>query len=86
MRSLKLRTSLLDVLTEEKYFFRNELCDLRRSCDLFTRHVHRDAFHYLVLLNKDEIPDILTPLQSQRQMDQAVVVTTSLIQRITEKF
>ena len=28
--------------------------------DLFTRHVHRDAFHYLVLLNKDEIPDTIT--------------------------
>ena len=43
---IKAKDELIRVLTEEKDFFRNELCDLRRSFDLFTRHVHRDAFHH----------------------------------------
>ena len=53
---IKAKDELIRVLTEEKDFFRNELCDLRRSFDLFTRHVHRDAFHHLGLRNENEIP------------------------------
>lgn len=53
---IKAKEELIRVLTEEKDFFRNELCDLRRSFDLFTRHVHRDAFHHLGLRNENEIP------------------------------
>ena len=53
---IKAKNELIRVLTEEKDFFRNELCDLRRSFDLFTRHVHRDAFHHLGLRNENEIP------------------------------
>ena len=53
---IKAKKELIRVLTEEKDFFRNELCDLRRSFDLFTRHVHRDAFHHLGLRNENEIP------------------------------
>ena len=53
---IKAKNELIRVLTEEKDFFRNELCDLRRSFDLFTRHVHRDAFHHLGLPNENEIP------------------------------
>ena len=49
-----------NTLTEEKDFFRSELCDLRRSFDLFTRHVHRDAVHHLSLRNENEIPDTIT--------------------------
>ena len=52
---IKDKEELIRVLTEEKDFFRNELCDLRRSFDLFTRHVHRDAFHHLGLRNENEI-------------------------------
>ena len=52
---IKAKEELIRVLTEEKDFFRNELCDLRRSFDLFTRHVHRDAFHHLGLRNENEI-------------------------------
>ena len=44
---MRSKDELSRVLTEEKDFFRNELCDLRRSFDLFTRHVHLDAFHHL---------------------------------------
>ena len=33
---IKAKDELIRVLTEEKDFFRNELCDLRRSFDLFT--------------------------------------------------
>ena len=57
---IKAKDELIRVLTEEKDFFRNELCDLRRSFDLFTRHVHRDAFHLLGLRNENEIPDTIT--------------------------
>ena len=57
---IKAKDELIRVLTEEKDFFRNELCDLRRSFDLFTRHVHRDAFHHLGLRNENEIPDTIT--------------------------
>ena len=57
---IKAKDELIRVLTEEKDFFRNELCDLRRSFDLFTRHVHRDAFHHLGLRNEHEIPDTIT--------------------------
>ena len=53
---IKAKDELIRVLTEEKDFFRNELCDLRRSFDLFTRHVHRDAVHHLGLRNENEIP------------------------------
>ena len=53
---IKAKEELIRVLTEEKDFFRNELCDLRRSFDLFTRHVHRDAFHHLGCRNENEIP------------------------------
>ena len=53
---IKAKEELIRVLTEEKDFFRNELCDLRRSFDLFTRHVHRDAFHHLGLRKENEIP------------------------------
>ena len=49
-----------NTLTEEKDLFRSELCDLRRSFDLFTRHVHRDAVHHLSLRNENEIPDTIT--------------------------
>ena len=74
---IKAKDELIRVLTEEKDFFRNELCDLRRSFDLFTRHVHRDAFHHLGLRTSTKS---LTPLQSQRRMElQAVDVTTSLL-------
>ena len=52
---IKAKKELIRVLSEEKDFFRNELCDLRRSFDLFTRHVHRDAFHHLGLRNENEI-------------------------------
>ena len=38
---IKAKDELIRVLTEEKGFFRRELCDLRSSFDLFTRHVHR---------------------------------------------
>ena len=57
---IKAKDELIRVLTEEKDFFRNELCDLRRSFDLFTRHVHRDAFHHLGLRNENEIPVTIT--------------------------
>ena len=57
---IKAKDELIRVLTEEKDFFRNELCDLRRSFDLFTRHVHRDAFYHLGLRNENEIPDTIT--------------------------
>ena len=57
---IKAKEELIRVLTEEKDFFRNELCDLRRSFDLFTRHVHRDAFHLLGLRNENEIPDTIS--------------------------
>lgn len=57
---IKAKDELIRVLTEEKDFFRNELCDLRRSFDLFTRRVHRDAFHRLSSQNDDEIPDTIT--------------------------
>ena len=56
---IKAKDELIRVLTEENDFFRNELCDLR-SLDLFTRHVHRDAFHHLGSRNEDEIPDTIT--------------------------
>ena len=60
MRYIKAKDELIRVLTEEKYFFRNELCDLRRSFNLFTRHVHRDTFYHLGLRNENEIPDTIT--------------------------
>ena len=57
---IKAKDELIRVLTEEKYFFRNELCDLRRSFNLFTRHVHRDTFYHLRLRNENEILDTIT--------------------------
>lgn len=54
---IKAKDELIRVLTEN---LRNELCDLRRSFDLFTRHVHRDAFHLLGLRNENKIPDTIT--------------------------
>ena len=57
---IKAKDELIRVLTEEKDFFRNELCDLRRSFDLFTRNVHRDAVHHLGLRNENQIPEIIT--------------------------
>ena len=56
---IKAKDELIRVLTEEKDFFRNELCDLRGSFDLFTRHVHRDAVHHLSLRNENEILDTI---------------------------
>ena len=56
---IKAKNELIRVLTEEKDFFRNELCDLRRSFDLFTRHVDRDAVHHLSLRNENEILDTI---------------------------
>lgn len=44
---IKAKDEVIRVLTEEKDFFRDELVDLRKSFDLFTRHVHRDAFKQL---------------------------------------
>ena len=44
---LKAKDEVIRVLTEEKDFFRNELRDVRKSFDLFTKHVHRDAFKQL---------------------------------------
>ena len=57
---IKAKDELIRVLTEEKDFFRNELSELRRSFDLFTRHVHRDAVHHLGLRNENQIPDTIT--------------------------
>ena len=69
---IKAKDELIRVLTEEKYFFRNELCDLRRSFNLFACETRTKS---------------LTPLQSQRRMElQAVAVTTSLIYRKTGNF
>ena len=73
---IKAKDELIRVLTEEKDFFRNELCDLRRSFDsTFSLDtfitMHSITWSYLTRTKS------LTPLQSQRQMDQAVVVTTS---------
>ena len=53
--TIKAKDELIRVLTEEKDFFRNELSELRRSFDLFTRNVHRDAVHHLGLRNENEI-------------------------------
>ena len=44
---IKAKDELIRVLTEEKDFFWSELRDLRKSFDLFTRHVHRDALQHL---------------------------------------
>lgn len=44
---IKAKDELIRVLTEEKDFFWSELRDLRKSFDLFTRHVHRDALQQL---------------------------------------
>lgn len=44
---IKAKDELIRVLTEEKDFFWSELRDLRKSFDLFTRHVHRDALEHL---------------------------------------
>ena len=57
---IKAKDELIRVLTEEKDFFRNELSELRRSFDLFTRNVHRDAVHHLGLRNENQIPDTIT--------------------------
>ncbi|CAH3166766.1 unnamed protein product [Porites evermanni] len=51
---IKAEDELIRVLTEEKDFFLNELCDLRRSFDLFTRHVYRDAFYHLSLFQQEK--------------------------------
>lgn len=40
---IKAKDEVIRVLTEEKDFLWSELRDLRKSFDLFTRHVHRDA-------------------------------------------
>ena len=74
---IKAKDELIRVLTEEKDFFRNEHSELRRSFDLFTRHVHRDASITWACETRTKS---LKPLQSQRRMElQAVAVTTSLI-------
>ena len=52
---IKAKDELIRVLTEEKDFFRNELSELRRSFDLFTRNAHRDAVHHLGLRNEKKI-------------------------------
>ena len=65
---IKAKDELIRVLTEEKYFFRNELCDLRRSFNLFTRHVHRDTFYHLRLRNENEIPDTITKSTDNREL------------------
>ena len=44
---IKAKDEVIHVLTEEKDFFWSELRDLRKSFDLFTRHIHRDAFKQL---------------------------------------
>ena len=44
---VKAKDDLIRVLTEEKDFFWSELRDLRKSFDLFTKHVHRDALQHL---------------------------------------
>ena len=41
---IKAKDEVIRVLTEEKDFLWSELRDLRKSFDLFTRHVHRDTF------------------------------------------
>lgn len=43
---IKTKDDLIRVLTEEKDFFLNELRHLRKSFDLFTKHVHRDALQH----------------------------------------
>ncbi|PFX23344.1 hypothetical protein AWC38_SpisGene12101 [Stylophora pistillata] len=44
---IKAKDDLIRVLTEEKDFFLKELRHLRKSFDLFTKHVHRDALQHL---------------------------------------
>lgn len=44
---IKAKDELIRVLTEEKDFFWSELRDLRKSFDLFTRHVHRDSLQHM---------------------------------------
>lgn len=44
---IKAKDELIRVLTEEKDFFLGELRDLRKSFDLFTRHVHRDSLQHM---------------------------------------
>ena len=44
---IKAKDELIRVLTEEKDFFWSELRDLRKSFDLFTRHVHRETLQHL---------------------------------------
>lgn len=54
---VKAKDNVIRVLTEEKDFFWSELRDLRKSFDLFTRHVHRDAF---LLLSQEHEEDLGT--------------------------
>ena len=76
---IKAKDELIRVLTEEKDFFRNELCDLRRSFDLFIRHVHRDAVHHLSLRTRTKSLIPFTKSTANGTTIQAVAVTTSLI-------
>lgn len=40
----KVKDEVICVLIEEKDFFRNELCDLRKLFDLFIKYVYWDVF------------------------------------------
>lgn len=52
---IEAKDEVIRVLTEEKDFFWSELRDLRKSFDLFTRHIHRDAFEQLGRENEKEL-------------------------------
>ena len=52
---IEAKDEVIRVLTEEKDFFWSELHDLRKSFDLFTRHIHRDAFKQLSRENEKEL-------------------------------
>ena len=54
---IKAKDELIRVLTEEKDFLWSELRDLRKSFDLFTKHVHRDALQHLGQCGYEKEPD-----------------------------
>jgi len=55
---IKAKDEVIRVLTEEKDFFWCELRDLRKSFDLFTRHVHSDVFQQLSRENEKKLGNI----------------------------
>ena len=73
---IEAKDEVIRVLTEEKDFFRNELIGLRKSFDLFTRHVHRDAFMQLAHMREKEVGTRLLQVDVDRCYHHANPVRT----------